>query len=129
MVEWQGADHHRQPGSPRRIRRVTYTIGQADNVLVFPGVGLGTLVAGARLLTQDMLQAAAKVLVHQAAPTNPGDSLLLDVQNLRAISTAIAEAVYHAAVADGVVTRTHDDVRQAILDPYFRDRRTSFVLQ
>jgi malate dehydrogenase (oxaloacetate-decarboxylating) len=95
---------------------VTYTIGQSNNVLVFPGLGLGIIVAGARLLTQGMLQAAAKALVQQATPTNPGDSLLPDVQNLRTISIAVAEAVYHSAVADEVATRTQDDVRQAILD-------------
>ncbi len=93
-----------------------YTIGQANNVLVFPGIGLGTIAAGARLVTKAMLQAAARAVVHQASPKDPGDSLLPDVQNLRNVSTAVAEAVYHAAVNDKVNTRTQDDVRQAILD-------------
>ena len=104
------------PVAPVEYDGTTYTIGQANNVLVFPGIGLGIIVARARLITQGMLQAAAKALVQQAAPENPGDALLPDVQNLRAISTAIAEAVYHAAVADKVATRTHDHARQAILD-------------
>jgi len=107
------------PAAPIEHNGVTCTIGQANNVLVFPGLGLGIIVAGARLVTEGMLQAAAKALVQQAAPSNPGDSLLPDVRNLRVISTAIAEAVYHAAVADGVATRTRgdvQDVRQAILD-------------
>ena len=63
-----------------------------------------------------MLHAAAKAVARQANPTNPGDSLLPDVRNLRAISAAVAEAVYHAAVEDGVATRTHDDVTQVVLD-------------
>ncbi len=104
------------PVAPVEYNGITYTIGQANNVLVFPGIGLGVAVAGARLLTDGMLHAAAKALVQQATPTTPGDALLPDMQNLRAISTVIAEAVYHAAVADEVATRTHDDVRQAILD-------------
>ena len=104
------------PVAPVEYDGITYTIGQANNVLVFPGIGLGIIVAGARLVTRGMLQAAAKALVQQASPTKRGDSLLPGVQNLRAISTAVAEAVYHAAVADEVATRTHDDVRQAILD-------------
>jgi malate dehydrogenase (oxaloacetate-decarboxylating) len=41
---------------------------------------------------------------------------LPDVQNLWEISTAVAEAVYHAAVDDGVATATHDDVAQAVAD-------------
>ncbi len=104
------------PVAPIEYGGTTYTIGQANNVLVFPGIGLGIIVAGARLLTKRMLQAAAKAVVLQASPTNPGDSLLPDVQNLRAISTTVAEAVYHAAVEDGVATKTHDDVQQAVLD-------------
>ena len=49
-------------------------------------------------------------------PREVGDSLLPDVQNLSTVSTAVAEAVYHAAVQDGVATQTHDDVTQALLD-------------
>lgn len=108
------------PVAPVDYDGTTYTIGQANNVLVFPGIGLGIIVAGARLMTKGMLQAAAKAVVLQASPKNPGDSLLPDVQNLQGISTAVAEAVYHAAVDDGVATRTHDDVRQAVLDTMWR---------
>ncbi|WP_204806956.1 NAD-dependent malic enzyme [Mycobacterium riyadhense] len=108
------------PAAPVEYNGTTYTTGQANNVLVFPGIGLGVIVAGARLLTQGMLHAAAKAIAHQANPVCTGDSLLPDVQDLRAISSTVAEAVYHAAVADGVATRTHDDVRQAILDTMWR---------
>jgi malate dehydrogenase (oxaloacetate-decarboxylating) len=104
------------PVAPVEYNGTIYTIGQANNVLVFPGIGLGIIVARARLVTQGMLQAAARAVVHQASPTNPGDSLLPDVQNLRDISAAVAEAVYRAAVEDGVATKTHDDVRHAVHD-------------
>jgi malate dehydrogenase (oxaloacetate-decarboxylating) len=104
------------PVAPLEYDGTTYTIGQANNVLVFPGIGLGIIVSRARLVTKSMLQAAAKAVVLQASPKDYGDSLLPDVQNLRAISTEVAEAVYHAAVADKVATTTHDDVRQAVLD-------------
>jgi len=104
------------PVAPVEYNGVTYTIGQANNVLVFPGLGLGMIVAGARLLTQGMLHAAAKAVAREANPTIPGDSLLPDVRNLRATSATVAEAVYHAAVEDGVATKTHEDVTQAVLD-------------
>ena len=104
------------PVAPVEYAGTTHTIGQANNVLVFPGIGLGIIVAGARLLTKGMLQAAAKAIVRQASPKDTGDSLLPDVQNLRAISTAVAQAVYHAAVDDGVATKSHGDIRQAVLD-------------
>ncbi|MEZ0350539.1 NAD-dependent malic enzyme [Mycobacterium sp. pR1184] len=108
------------PVAPTEYNGLTYTIGQANNVLVFPGLGLGIIVAGARRLTPAMLHAAAKAIAGQASPTKIGDSLLPDVQNLCAISSAVAEAVYHAAVADGVATRTHDDPRQVALDTMWR---------
>ena len=108
------------PVAPAEYNGVSYSIGQANNVLVFPGLGLGIIVAGARRLTRAMLHAAAKAVAGQARPTNPGDSLLPDVQNLGAVSSAVAEAVYHAAVDDGVATRTHDDVRQVVLDAMWR---------
>ncbi|ORJ64142.1 NAD-dependent malic enzyme [Mycobacterium simiae] len=104
------------PVPPVEYDGITYTIGQANNVLVFPGIGLGIIVAGATRVTPGMLQAAAKALVQQATPKNPGDSLLPDVQKLRAVSTAVAEAVYHAAVEDGVATTRHDNVAQAVSD-------------
>jgi malate dehydrogenase (oxaloacetate-decarboxylating) len=108
------------PVAPVEYNGTVYTIGQANNVLVFPGIGLGIIVARARLVTPGMLQAAAKAIVQQASPTNAGDSLLPDVQNLRDISAAVAEAVYQAAVDDGVASTTHDDVRQAVLDTMWR---------
>ncbi len=108
------------PVAPVQYDGTTYAIGQANNVLVFPGIGLGIIVARARLVTLGMLHAAAKAVAQQANPTNPGDSLLPDVQNLCAVSRAVAEAVYHAAVEDGVATKTHDDVRQAVLDTMWR---------
>ena len=119
VLKWSGGKALITTGSPvppLDYEGTTYTIGQANNVLVFPGIGLGIIVARARLLTKHMLQAAAKAVVLQASPKDFGDSLLPDVQNLRDISTAVAEAVYQAAVADGVATKTHDDVRQAVLD-------------
>jgi malate dehydrogenase (oxaloacetate-decarboxylating) len=105
------------PVAPVDYGGTTRIIGQANNALVFPGIGLGIIVAGARLLTGAMLQAAARAV---AAQSTSGGSLLPDVRNLQDISRAVAEAVYHAAVADGVATRTHEDVRQAVLDTMWR---------
>lgn len=93
-----------------------YAIGQANNALVFPGIGLGVIVAGARRVTKLMLDSAANALAQQSDPTVPGAALLPDVANLREISAAVAEAVYHAAVADGVASKTTGDVAQAIRD-------------
>ena len=74
------------------------------------------MVAGAQRVTNRMLDAAAKAVAGHADPTTPGAALLPDVKNLRAISAVVAEAVYYAAVEDGVATKTPDSVVQAILD-------------
>ena len=104
------------PVAPVEYNGTTHTIGQANNVLVFPGTGLGVVVAGAQRVTKMMLDTAAKAVAQQADPTPPGAALLPDVKDLRAISAAVAEAVYYAAVEDGVATRNPDNVVQAILD-------------
>jgi malate dehydrogenase (oxaloacetate-decarboxylating) len=104
------------PLDPVRYNGTSYHIGQANNFLVFPGLGLGVVVAGARRVTKAMLQAAAKAVASQVDPTTPGAALLPDVKNLRALSAIVAEAVYGAAVADGVATKTPDNLVQAIAD-------------
>jgi malate dehydrogenase (oxaloacetate-decarboxylating) len=95
---------------------VTYTVSQANNVLTFPGIGLGVVMAGATRVTNRMLDAAAKAVARRSDPTTPGAGLLPSVTDLPAISAAVTEAVYHAAVADGVARKTHDDVSCAIED-------------
>jgi malate dehydrogenase (oxaloacetate-decarboxylating) len=104
------------PVAPVEYDGTTYTIGQANNALVFPGIGLGVVVAGAQRVTDRMLDATAKAVARHADPTAPGAGLLPDVENLRAISAVVAEAVYAAAVEDGVATKTPENVVQAILD-------------
>jgi malate dehydrogenase (oxaloacetate-decarboxylating) len=92
---------------------------------VFPGIGLGTIVAGAQRVTKNMLDASAKAVARQSDPTTVGAGLLPDVTNLRAVSAAVAEAVYGAAVHDGVATKKCDNVAQAIVDtmwvPEYKD--------
>jgi malate dehydrogenase (oxaloacetate-decarboxylating) len=115
------------PIAPVQYNGTTYTIGQANNVLVFPGIGLGTVVAGARRVTNGMLDAAARAVARRADPTTPGAALLPNVKDLRAISAAVAEAVYHAAVNDGVATKTPDNVVQAILDTMWAPEYTAEI--
>ena len=55
---------------------VTYTIGQANNALLYPGLGLGAIVSGAQHITDGMLLAAAEAVASQADVSSPGASLL-----------------------------------------------------
>jgi len=119
ILAWSGGKALVATGSPIppvQYNDTTYTIGQANNALVFPGLGLGVIIAGAERVTKTMLDAAAKGIARHADPAPPGASLLPDVADLRAISAVVAESVYHAARADGVATKSLDSVVQAIID-------------
>jgi malate dehydrogenase (oxaloacetate-decarboxylating) len=104
------------PVDPVPYNGVVYEIGQANNFLVFPGLGLGVVVAGALRVTKAMLQAAANAVAAQTDPTTVGAALLPNVKNLRALSAVVAEAVYAAAHTDGVASKTPNNLVQAIAD-------------
>jgi malate dehydrogenase (oxaloacetate-decarboxylating) len=95
---------------------VTYNIGQANNALVYPGLGLGTIVAGASMVTPAMLLAAAEAVAGQVDVSEPGAALVPPVENLRASSATTAVAVARAAIADGVATKQPANLVQAVQD-------------
>jgi malate dehydrogenase (oxaloacetate-decarboxylating) len=104
------------PVDPVSYDGVTHEIGQANNALLYPGLGLGTIVSKASHVTPGMLLAAAKAVAGQVDVGAPGAALLPAVSNLRASSATTAVAVVHAAVADGVATATIEDPVQAVQD-------------
>lgn len=104
------------PIPPVDFAGVRYRIGQANNALLYPGLGLGTIVSGASKVTDAMLLAAAEAVAGQADVSAPGASLLPAVENLRASSATTAIAVARAASDDGVATRKADDLVQAVQD-------------
>ncbi|MFJ5726384.1 NAD-dependent malic enzyme [Streptomyces sp. NPDC093149] len=104
------------PVEPVQYKGVSYKIGQANNALLYPGLGLGTIVSGASHVTDNMLLAAAEAVADQVDVSAPGASLLPPVANLRASSATVAVAVAKAAVQDGVATQSHDDLAQAVQD-------------
>src|SRR6266700_2931440 len=104
------------PVDPVQYGGVTYTIGQANNALLYPGLGLGTIVAGASRVTAGMLLAAAQAVAGQVDVSAPGAALVPAVDNLRASSATTAVAVAQAAIADGVATSKPDNLVQAVQD-------------
>lgn len=115
------------PVDPVTWDGTTYTIGQGNNALLYPGLGLGTIVAGAEHVTDGMLLAAAEAVASQVDSTQLGAALLPPVENLRASSATVAVAVVKQAIADGVATREPEDIIQAVQDamwqPVYRDGR------
>jgi malate dehydrogenase (oxaloacetate-decarboxylating) len=104
------------PVPPVEYQGVTYQIGQANNALLYPGLGLGTIVSGASTVTAGMLLAAAEAVAGQVDVSAPGAALVPAVENLRASSATTAVAVAKAAVADGVATSKPDNPVQAVQD-------------
>jgi malate dehydrogenase (oxaloacetate-decarboxylating) len=98
-----------QPFADRTIR-----IAQANNALVFPGIGLGTIVSRARTVTDGMLAAAARAVADLVDSSDPDAALLPEVTDLRAVSAHVAARVAVAAVDDGVARVEVDDWDAAI---------------
>jgi malate dehydrogenase (oxaloacetate-decarboxylating) len=104
------------PWEPFGYDGVSYYFGQANNALVYPGLGLGTIVSGASKVTDGMLHAAAEAVAGQVDVSEPGAGLLPAVENLRASSATSAIAVVKAATADGVAGRKIENPVQAVHD-------------
>jgi malate dehydrogenase (oxaloacetate-decarboxylating) len=79
-------------------------IGQANNALVFPGLGLGAIAVGAAKITDGMLSAAAHAVASLVNTSADGAPLLPEVGALRDTSLTVAVAVAEAAIADGVAS-------------------------
>jgi malate dehydrogenase (oxaloacetate-decarboxylating) len=104
------------PTDPVELNGVRYVVGQANNALLYPGLGLGAIVSRARHVTPGMLLAAAQAVAGQASVGTPGASLLPAVEDLRASSATVAVAVVKAAIAEGVAENKPDNVVQAVQD-------------
>jgi malate dehydrogenase (oxaloacetate-decarboxylating) len=111
------------PFDPVSHEGTTYRIAQANNALVFPGLGLGVAVARARRVSDRMLAAAADAVAGLSDATTRGAPLLPPVDNLREVSATVAVAVAKAAVADGLAEVALDDpiqlVHQAMWQPEY----------
>jgi len=81
-------------------------VTQANNVYVFPGIGLGVLAAGATMVTDAMLIAAASAIAGLA----PDGRLLPPISTIRSVSRTVAEAVATAAIEGGVAQVGRSDV-------------------
>jgi malate dehydrogenase (oxaloacetate-decarboxylating) len=111
------------PFAPVPYRGVSYQIAQANNALIFPGLGLGVTVSRARRVSDGMLAAAARALADLSGADTPGAPVLPPVTSLRAVSAAVAAAVARAAQAEGLAGVPLDDpdgqVRRAMWAPAY----------
>jgi len=113
------------PFEPVEYAGTRYEIGQANNALVFPGIGLGVIAARASRVTDRMLAAAAHAVADLTEPSARGAPLLPPVEALRETSVAVAAAVAGAASQDGVARAfpegdVSDHVRNLMWQPTYR---------
>ncbi len=92
----------------------TYRIGQANNALMFPGLGLGVIVCRAKTMPPSLFIAAARALAKLADPSDPAKGLLPDIGRLREVSATVAVDVINTAMAAGIARVQVDDPIEAV---------------
>lgn len=102
------------PSAPVEYNGVTYEIGQANNALVYPGIGLGAIAATATKLSDKMISAAAHSLGGIVDPNQPGAAILPPVDQLTEFSQTVANSVAQTAVDEGITRETITDVKAAV---------------
>ena len=111
------------PSHPVTYKGTTYVIGQANNALLYPGLGLGTIVARASQVSDSMFTAAAKAVADQVDAKQPGASLLPHVDNLRAVSATVAVEVAKTAASEKLarveLTNVIQQVQDAMWQPQY----------
>ncbi|PGU16940.1 NAD-dependent malic enzyme [Bacillus thuringiensis] len=119
LIEWTEGRALVATGSPFEpvtYNGVTYVIGQSNNALIFPGLGLGTIVVRASVMTDGMFAAAAEAVASMVDTSQPGAPILPEVEELRNISEMVAIEVAKVAVAEGVarVNLSDNDIKMAV---------------
>lgn len=104
------------PSDPVNYHGVTYSIGQANNALIYPGLGLGSLAVDAAQVTDEMISSAAHALGAFLEPDKPGAAVIPPVSRLTEFSETVAVAVAECAVKQGLNRKEVTDVKAAVDD-------------
>lgn len=117
VIEWSDGKAFVATGVPSgtvSYKGVDYQIGQANNALIYPGLGLGMLASEASLLTDEMIGAAAHSLSGLVDPGQPGASVLPPFQYVAEVSIKVAEAVAKKAQEQGLAQAEEKDMAKAV---------------
>lgn len=118
LYQWTNGKAIIATGSPFpdvRYNDLYHRIAQSNNALAFPGIGLGIVAVKAKLLSDDMLFAAATAL-SQCAPIayDKTAPLLPKLSEAKMVSVQVAQAVAKQARKEGLAQNTQDDITALI---------------
>ncbi|MFS9151113.1 malolactic enzyme [Streptococcus infantis] len=119
LIEWSDGKAFVATGIPAdtvSYKGVDYVIGQANNALIYPGLGLGMLASEASLLTDEMIGAAAHSLSGIVNPGQPGAPVLPPFKYVADVSIKVAEAVAKKAQEQGLARAKEIDMAKAVRD-------------
>lgn len=119
LIKWSDGKAFVATGIPAddvEYKGVTYQIGQANNALIYPGLGLGVMGAEAKLLTDEMIGAAAHSLSGIVDITQPGAPVLPPFKYVTEVSIKVAEAVAKKAQKQGLAQADEKDMAKAVRD-------------
>ena len=119
VIEWSDGKAFVATGVPSgtiSYKGVDYEIGQANNALIYPGLGLGMLASEAKLLTDEMIGAAAHSLSGIVNPGQSGAPVLPPFQYVADVSIKVAEAVAKKAQEQGLAQAKETDMAKAVRD-------------
>lgn len=119
LIEWSDGKAFVATGIPAdtvSYKGVDYVIGQANNALIYPGLGLGMLASEASLLTDEMIGAAAHSLSGIINPGQPGAPVLPPFKYVADVSIKVAEAVAKKAQEQGLARAKETDMAKAVRD-------------
>jgi malic enzyme len=119
VIEWSDGKAFVATGVPSgtvHYQGVDYEIGQANNALIYPGLGLGMLASEASLLTDEMIGAAAHSLSGMVDLKQPGAPVLPPFQYVADVSIKVAEAVAKMAQKQGLAQAEETDMSKAVQD-------------
>lgn len=119
LIKWSDGKAFVATGIPAddvEYKGVTYQIGQANNALIYPGLGLGVMGAEAKLLTDEMIGAAAHSLSGIVDITQPGAPVLPPFKYVTEVSIKVAEAVAKKAQEQGLAKADEKDMAKAVRD-------------
>ena len=119
LIAWSGGKAFVATGIPSDnviYKGVEYIIGQANNALIYPGLGLGVLASEASLLTDEMIGAAAHSLSGITDITKPGAPVLPPFKYVADVSIKVAEAVAKKAQEQGLARAQEKDMAKAVRD-------------